>query len=57
MKIRLQEGGPVIGSPQRVLDDFSSATEARQAEWANLLSDAGSRCSTSRNARRRETAA
>ena len=37
MKIRLQEGGPVIGSPQRVLDDFSSATEARQAEWEQRL--------------------
>jgi hypothetical protein len=37
MRIRLQKGGPVIGSPSRVMNDFSSATEARQAEWEQRL--------------------
>ncbi len=37
MRIRLVKGGPVIGSPSHVMNDFSSATEARQAEWEQRL--------------------
>ena len=37
MKIRLQKGGAVIGSPRRVLDDFRSATEDRKGEWEQRL--------------------
>ena len=39
MRIRLQKGGPVIGSPSQVMNDFSSATEARQAEWEQRLTE------------------
>jgi hypothetical protein len=37
MKIRLEKGGPVIGSPSTIMDDFRAATEACQAEWEQRL--------------------
>jgi len=37
MKIRLEKGGPVVGSPSRIRDDFTSVTEARQADWERRL--------------------
>jgi hypothetical protein len=37
MRIRLQKGGPVIGSPGQVIGDFCTATETCQGEWEQRL--------------------